>query len=30
MTQDRPDAAELLDAVAEYLFGELRPEVPRE
>jgi hypothetical protein len=28
--QDRPDAAELLDAVAEYLFGELRPEVPRE
>jgi hypothetical protein len=30
MTQDRPDAADLLDAVAEYLFGELRPEVPRE
>jgi hypothetical protein len=30
MTQDRPDAAELLDAVAEYLFGELRPEVPRD
>jgi hypothetical protein len=30
MTQDRPDAAELLDAVAEYLFAELRPEVPRE
>jgi uncharacterized protein DUF6285 len=30
MTQDRPDAAELLDAVAEYLFGELRPQVPRE
>lgn len=28
--QDRPDAGELLDAVAEYLFGELRPEVPRE
>jgi hypothetical protein len=28
--QDRPDAPELLDAVAEYLFGELRPEVPRE
>jgi hypothetical protein len=27
--QDRPEAAELLDAVAEYLFGELRPEVPR-
>jgi uncharacterized protein DUF6285 len=30
MTQDRPDAAELLDALAEYLFGELRAEVPRE
>jgi uncharacterized protein DUF6285 len=30
MTQDSPDAAELLDAVAEYLFGELRSEVPRE
>jgi len=30
VTQDRPDAAELLDAVAEYLFGELRPEVPSE
>ena len=28
--QDRPDAAELLDAVAEYLFAELRPEVPHE
>jgi hypothetical protein len=28
--QDRPEAAELLEAVAEYLFGELRPEVPRE
>jgi len=28
--QDRPTAPELLDAVAEYLFGELRPEVPRE
>jgi hypothetical protein len=28
--QDRPTAAELLDAVAEYLFAELRPEVPRE
>jgi len=28
--QDRPDAAELLDAVAEYLFAELREEVPRE
>jgi Domain of unknown function (DUF6285) len=30
VTQDSPDAAELLDVVAEYLFGELRPEVPRE
>jgi len=30
MSQDRPTAPELLDAVAEYLFGELRPEVPRE
>jgi len=30
MTQDRPGAAELLEAVAEYLFAELRPEVPRE
>jgi ABC-type branched-subunit amino acid transport system ATPase component len=28
--QDRPEAAELLEAVAEYLFAELRPEVPRE
>ncbi|CAN5542922.1 DUF6285 domain-containing protein [soil metagenome] len=28
--QDRPDAAELLESVAEYLFAELRPEVPRE
>ena len=28
MTQDRPDAAELLESVAEYLFAELRPEVP--
>ncbi len=28
--QDRPTAPELLDAVAEYLFGELRPGVPRE
>jgi hypothetical protein len=27
--QDRPTAAELLDSVAEYLFAELRPEVPR-
>ncbi|HZA59867.1 MAG TPA: DUF6285 domain-containing protein [Solirubrobacterales bacterium] len=30
MTQDRPDAAELLEAVGEYLFAELRPEAPRE
>lgn len=30
MTQDPPQAAELLEAVAEYLFAELRPEVPRE
>ena len=28
--QDRPTADELLDSVAEYLFAELRPEVPRE
>ena len=28
--QDRPTAPELLDAVAAYLFGELRPEVPPE
>jgi hypothetical protein len=28
--QDRPSADELLDSVAEYLFGELRPEVSRE
>jgi hypothetical protein len=28
--QDRPTAPELLDSVAEYLFTELRPEVPRE
>jgi len=27
--QDRPTAPELLDSVAEYLFNELRPEVPR-
>jgi hypothetical protein len=27
--QDRPTASELLDSVAEYLFAELRPEVPR-
>ncbi|MGH2984071.1 MAG: DUF6285 domain-containing protein [Solirubrobacterales bacterium] len=30
MMQDRPTAPELLEAVAEYLFGELHPEVPRE
>ncbi len=30
MTQDRPTAPELLDAVAEYLFAELRPQVPKE
>ena len=30
MPQDRPDAPELLEAVAEYLFAELRPEVPPE
>jgi hypothetical protein len=28
--QDRPTAPELLESVAEYLFSELRPEVPRE
>ena len=28
--QERPDAAELLEAVAEYLFAELRPEVSGE
>ena len=28
--QDRPTDSELLDSVAEYLFAELRPEVPRE
>lgn len=28
--QDKPTAPELLEAVAEYLFAELRPEVPRE
>lgn len=28
--QDRPTAPELLESVAEYLFGELRPEVPRD
>src|SRR5215211_6844988 len=30
LMQDRPSAPELLDSVAEYLFAELRPEVPRE
>jgi hypothetical protein len=30
MTQDAPSAPELLEAVAEYLFAELRPEVPHE
>jgi hypothetical protein len=30
LMQDRPTAAELLDSVAEYLFAELRPEVPQE
>lgn len=30
MGQDRPTAPELLESVAEYLFGELRAEVPRE
>lgn len=30
MTQDRPTAPELLDALAEYLLGELRSEVPTE
>jgi hypothetical protein len=29
-SQDPPTAPELLEAVAEYLFAELRPEVPRE
>jgi hypothetical protein len=28
--QDPPTAPELLESVAEYLFGELRPEVPGE
>jgi hypothetical protein len=28
--QDRPTAAELLESVAEYLFAELRPDVPSE
>jgi hypothetical protein len=30
LTQDRPDAAELLEATAEYLVAELREAVPRE
>jgi Domain of unknown function (DUF6285) len=30
MTQDRPEAPELLEALAEYLFGEVRQAVPRE
>jgi hypothetical protein len=30
VTQDQPSAPELLEAVAAYLFAELRPEVPRE
>ena len=30
MTQDRPDAPELLEAVSEFLFGEVRQWVPRE
>jgi hypothetical protein len=30
VTQDRPEAAELLDAVAEFLFGQVRDAVPRE
>jgi hypothetical protein len=30
MSQDRPTAPELLESVAEYLFGELREQVPRE
>ncbi len=30
MTQDRPEAPELLDALAEYLFTEVREAVPRE
>jgi hypothetical protein len=30
LTQDRPEAAELLDAVAEFLFGQVRDAVPRE
>ena len=30
MTQDRPEAPELLDALAEYLFTDIRAAVPRE
>ena len=30
MTQDRPDAAELLDALAEFLFADVRDWAPRE
>lgn len=30
MTQDRPDAAELLDAVAEFVFTDVREWAPRE
>jgi hypothetical protein len=30
LTQDRPEAADLLDAVAEFLFGQVRQAVPRE
>jgi uncharacterized protein DUF6285 len=30
VSQDRPTAPELLESIAEYLFSELRPEVPRE
>jgi len=30
LTQDRPDAPELLDALAEFLFADVRGSVPRE
>lgn len=30
MTQDRPEAAELLDAVAEFIFSDVREWAPRE
>src|SRR5687768_10323296 len=30
MTQDRPDAVELLEAVAEFLFADVRDWAPRE